>query len=233
MGEDNALSRNPIAKPGFVPGERICHLSERLDFSCQGCGGCCTDTTPFVTPQDVWELARKLGMSTSDVLQEFLIIRYDRLSEGGPAVPMLCLDMKGPAAQCGLLDPDNLRCRAYAERPLSCRLFPAGIRHLQEPGGSWRDQWLLVHPLPECRGYGRGIGTVGDYVREQGLDGRAAHARDYAAFAREIFGDNLELAEEEAFGEAFLGALFDLDSRPGRGFEERYENAKGLVRGWI
>lgn len=226
------MARNVISESGFVPGERTCDLSERLNFACQGCGSCCTDTTPFVTPRDVWDLARRLRLGTADVMQEFLIIRYDHLNEDGPLIPMLCLDMKGPAAQCGLLDPAGLRCRAYAARPLSCRLFPAGIRHISEPDGNWRDQWLLVHPLPECRGYGRGNGTVGDYVREQGLDDRAAHARDYAAFGQEIFCDHPKLAEDEEFAEAFLGALFDLDSRTGEGFEERYENAKAMVRGW-
>lgn len=220
-------------KSAFVPGERPVSPSDRIDFGCQCCGGCCTNTTPYVSPLDVWNLARHLGVATSDVLERNLVIGEDWVTRPDRVVPLLRLEMAVPSNQCRFLDPLTTRCRVHPARPLSCRLFPAGLRHVHQNDGSLADRFICVEPLPECSGYGKGWNTVGEYAGLAGIDDQVQRSRDYAAFCDEVFGRNAGLAADPDFADAFLGALFDLDSRPGRSFDEKYEAAKGLVRSWL
>lgn len=220
-------------KNAFIPGEKRISPSDRIDFDCQCCGGCCTNTTPYVSPLDVWSLARHLGVATSDVLENSLVIGEDWVTRPGQIVPLLRLEMTEPLNQCGFLDPLSTRCRVHPARPLSCRLFPAGLRHVHLDDGSLADWLIGVNPLPECSGYGKGRNTVGEYADMAAIADQVSHSRDYAAFCDEIFGQEAGLAADPDFADAFLGALFDLDSRPGRGFGEKYEAAKRLVRSWL
>lgn len=220
-------------KSEFVPGERSVAPSDKMDFDCQCCGGCCTYTTPYVSPLDVWNLARHLGVATSDVLEHNLVIGEDWVTRPGRVVPLLRLEMAEPTGQCRFLDPLTTRCRVHPARPLSCRLFPAGLRHVHQDDGSLVDRLIRVEPLPECTGYGKGRNTVGEYAGIALIGDQAEHSRDFAAFCDEVFGQNAGLAADPDFADAFLGALFDLDSRPGGDFGEKYEAAKRLVRSWL
>lgn len=216
-----------------VPGERDAQWGESIDFECLGCGGCCTNTTPFVTPSDVWNLSRAIGVSTGDFLEGYLVVRPDRITAASGVVPLLCLDEPAPSLMCRFLDPSSRRCRVYLSRPLACRMFPAGVRHERSGDGRWDDRLILVDPLPECRGYGRSVNTVREYLEGTVNHRDLENSRDFAAFCEEVFAGRPDLRENEDFGDAFLAALFDLDSRPGGRFEERYEAGKRLVRSWV
>lgn len=238
MDRKNGRGQDASEVPGaagesFAPGETNASVTDPIGFECRGCGGCCTNTTPFVTPLDAWNLSRRLGVETGRLLQDYLIIREDRITPTSGTVPLLCLDQPGPGLMCRFLDPVSRRCRVYEARPLSCRMFPVGVRHERDSLGRWQDRLVVVTPLPECRGYGRSMNTIGEYLRDAVRPEDIEHSRDYAAFCDEVFSANPGLRDDEDFGDAFLAALFDLDSRPGENFAERFDAGRRLVRSWV
>lgn len=204
----------------FVPGEDPVCPGDRLDFACQGCGGCCTDTTPYLTPYDVWRLARHLGLTTGEILDRTALVRPE---DGG--APLLQLILAGENGECVFLAPAARLCLVYPARPLSCRAFPLGLRH--EADG---DRLTKAHTLPECRGEGRGRQTAGEYLEAQ-LDAEERRwSRAYAGLAREIFPPGGRRSEDPEYVSYYLRTCFDLDALAGEGFADRFAEAAYRLR---
>lgn len=237
--------------------------SERINFACRQCGGCCTNTTPYVTPLDVWRLARALDTSTSDIISKRLIIIETSLSGVGNMgrVPLLALKMTGrPGSlyrshsrsssrfkQCIFLKRETHRCIVYGSRPLSCRMFPAGLQYLadgdkaggaracsngDEGDGIEKYHFVMVKPLPECAGYGAGNNTLQQYLNGEVHDDDLDCWRQYTELMLQVFQGN-DLAANEDFADSFLAAIFDLDGRDGADFRERFEQGRNLVMSWL
>lgn len=201
-------------RPDFIPGEDPIAPAARLDFACQGCGGCCTDTTPYVTPYDVWRLARHLDASTASVLDRTVL---DLPEEDGQ--PLLYISGTG-AGECLWLDHASRRCRVYAVRPFSCRAFPIGVRH-----DARGDVLSKARTLPGCRGEGRGRQTVQAYLDESITPDDWRWSRAYAAVAREAFPPGEARVRDREYVSYYLHTLFDLDRLPGRDFAARFAEA--------
>jgi Fe-S-cluster containining protein len=223
-------------------GQRLADPSEHIDFACRQCGGCCTNTTPYVTPWDVWRLARALGTSTSDIITKYLIIIETSLPgvENLGRVPLLALKMTGNSRsrskQCVFLDRETHRCTVYNARPLSCRMFPAGLQYSEK----CQYVMVMVKPLPECSGYGAGHNTLQQYLNGEIHDEDLNCWRQYTDLMVQVFQGN-DLAANEDFADSFLAAIFDLDNREGfdpdnRGgndFCGRFAQGRQLVLGWL
>jgi Fe-S-cluster containining protein len=101
--------------------------AEHLAFVCNGCGECCRKHRVALTHHDLERLADSLR-ATPASLVEWLPpdqVDLDAVSASMVILPpgprLMVLAHAGGA--CTLLDTDN-RCRAYAARPLDCRLYP-------------------------------------------------------------------------------------------------------------
>lgn len=223
--------------------QRLADPSERIDFVCRQCGGCCTNTTPYVTPLDVWRLARFLDISTSDIISKHLIIIETDLPGVASMgrVPLLALRMAGRgrsqphSKQCVFLNRETHRCTVYAARPLSCRMFPAGLQHSTDGNGDSPEKnfhYVLVQPLPECNGYGAGCNTLQQYLAGDVHDDDLDCWRQYTDLVVRAFQGN-DLASNEDFADSFLAAIFDLDGRDGADFNACFEQGRNLVMGWL
>lgn len=122
-----------------------------INFSCRHCGHCCRDVVCLPTPWDVVRLAREEGADPYKFL-EFLspdeiqgVSNSDRTwlrCNGTRYLMALRRSTKG----CFFLDKRSLHCRAYAARPLLCRLYPFAVqesRHGQYKG-------FALHKDVEC-----------------------------------------------------------------------------------
>lgn len=214
--------------------QRLADPSEHIDFACRQCGGCCTNTTPYVTPLDVWRLARTLDISTSDIISKHLVIIETSLLgvENMGRVPLLALKMTGRSRskQCIFLNRETQRCTVYSARPLSCRIFPAGLQHLTDGDKAWG--YVMVKPLPECAGYGAGSNTLQQYLSGEVHDDDLDCWQQYTELMVQVFQGN-DLAANENFADAFLAAIFDLDGRNGADLREQFEQGRNLVMGWL
>lgn len=109
---------------------------------------CCRDLNQFLTPYDVLRLKRGLGLSSGQFLQQ-----YTRRHTGpGSGLPVVTLKPGDPERRtCPLVTPHG--CRAYRDRPSSCRTYPLVrvLRRSRENGDVLEEYRLLREP--HCRGF--------------------------------------------------------------------------------
>lgn len=109
-------------------GEGIEHLKDfMLDldsefrFKCRRCGKCCIhqDTILF-NARDIYNIARKKGMTMQQVIEAYTEVYIGRNSR----IPVVHLLSNGPKEACPLLE--NGRCSVHDCKPTVCALFPLG-----------------------------------------------------------------------------------------------------------
>jgi Fe-S-cluster containining protein len=101
--------------------------SEHLTFRCNGCGDCCRRLRVALTHCDLGRLVGALAVPPSDLVAWLAPADVNFAAESasfvtlreGPRLMVLAHD----AGACRLLGAGD-RCRAYAARPLDCRLYP-------------------------------------------------------------------------------------------------------------
>lgn len=88
---------------------------------CEGCSACCCGVGELVklTPFDIYEMMRGLGVSFDDLLADHLELRT------ADKITLPYLKMLGPDERCSFLN-DEGRCSIHGYRPNICRLFPLG-----------------------------------------------------------------------------------------------------------
>ncbi len=83
---------------------------------------CCADINILLTPLDVLRLARSLGISTTDFLEEYTLIPITKDLH----LPVAVLKMgDDPEKHCRFLGDQG--CTVYDARPWSCRMYPLGM----------------------------------------------------------------------------------------------------------
>ncbi|MGQ5711541.1 YkgJ family cysteine cluster protein [Desulforudis sp. DRI-14] len=132
----------------------------RFCFSCHrglACfGSCCRDVNIFLSPYDVLRLKRKLGVSSSEFLQEYTLLAHEA------GIPLVQLKMReGEDLRCPFVGPEG--CRVYDERPWSCRMAPVDIKG--------PETYTFVFDSAFCLGLNEPEEwTVTGWMADQGLD---------------------------------------------------------------
>lgn len=106
-----------------------------LGFRCTHCGNCCVDTIVPVTAEDVQRLARGTGLGAEQIVAFYAGDEFDDGGEGlsfaeldiGPRILGLRrrLDPERDEEACRFFQHD--RCTVYADRPITCRLWPFSL----------------------------------------------------------------------------------------------------------
>lgn len=96
-------------------------LDSEFRFKCSQCGRCCIhqDTVMF-NPRDIYNIARKKGMTTLEVVEAYTEVYIGPNSR----IPIVHLLSNGPNGACPLLE--NGRCSVHECKPMVCALFPLG-----------------------------------------------------------------------------------------------------------
>lgn len=118
-------------------------LNDMLKLSCQDCAGCfaCCEgmgSSVVLTPYDVFELERNLGVTFEQLMQEKIELGIS----DGMILPNL--KMAGEREVCGFLNEEG-RCSIHTFRPGICRLFPLGRQY----GESKINYIFLEHACPK------------------------------------------------------------------------------------
>ena len=96
-------------------------LDSEFQFKCRRCGKCCKNQdTILFNARDIYNIAKKLGKTTEQVIKECTEV-YIGDSSRLPVVHMVPV---GPARRCPLLQND--RCSVHDCKPTVCALFPLG-----------------------------------------------------------------------------------------------------------
>ena len=126
---------------------------------------CCRELDLALTPYDVLRLRRRLGISSGQFLEQYVIVEWDS-SQLFPTCYLTMVD--DGRASCVFVCATG--CTVYPDRPGSCRAYPIGR------GAARTDQGPPVESLvevrePHCRGFAEECTqSVADYLRGQGLD---------------------------------------------------------------
>jgi uncharacterized protein len=176
--------------------------TDRLPLTCTRLGTCCHGHRILLSPWELAWLAQGLGVSPRVLRDTRTVGGGTQLKADGP------VGIHGPATHrvpaCTLYDPAQ-GCRAHAQRPLACRLYPLGrqrhdgaIRYYH-PGTVMpcRELCPTVTELPER--------SVGEYLREQDISAGAAAHDGYASLAYGLVNAALVIADAGEISRAQLG----------------------------
>ena len=143
--------------------------SDTFTFSCSAervCfNDCCRDLNQLLTPYDILRLKQRLNLPANLFLKRYTSTRL------GPetGLPVISLTA-GPAPErrCPFVNPQG--CRAYEDRPSSCRMYPlARIVSRCRESGRLREHYILLQET-HCMGLTRApVQTVGEWLEGQAL----------------------------------------------------------------
>lgn len=153
----------------MTAGPAAAPLGERT--FCFGCGPevpcfteCCSQLNLMLTPYDVLRLARRLGVTTGEMVE-----RHAYSVEEPGKLPALRLEMRAEDGRCPFVTAEG--CTVYEDRPSACRAYPvarAATRGSRE--GEVRQAFFLVRE-DHCKGFGAGRDWTGEaYCLDQGLE---------------------------------------------------------------
>ena len=83
---------------------------------------CCADINIILTPLDVLRLARRVGVTTTEFLDEYCLHPITK----DLSLPIVMLGMgEDPAKKCRFVGEEG--CTVYEDRPWACRMYPVGM----------------------------------------------------------------------------------------------------------
>ncbi len=96
-------------------------LNDKFHFKCRGCGTCCKHRDDIMlTTRDLYNIARKLGMTLDAVIEKYCEAYVGSTSR----IPIVRLRPVGADGRCPLLS--DKRCLVHEAKPAVCALYPLG-----------------------------------------------------------------------------------------------------------
>jgi len=96
-------------------------LDEPFKFKCRGCGKCCKNRDDvMLTSRDLFVIAKHLGKSPADVIEEY----GDCFIGQDSRFPIIRIQPRGVNRACPFLV--GKRCQIHESKPVVCALFPVG-----------------------------------------------------------------------------------------------------------
>lgn len=144
--------------------------NDSFNFECQDqcMGRCCTNITILLDPWDIEEIARHLGLSGRDFVDQYCYLDFDqqikwsyaclRQAKDGPCIFML----------------EGGKCEIYPVRSRNCRTYPVGRAVRFEFNGEqsqMEERLFMVERQPFCFGHNADrTWTVGEWLEDAGAN---------------------------------------------------------------
>ena len=128
---------------------------------------CCGDVNIFLSPYDVLRMKKRLGMTSTDFLDEYAILPVQKDMK----TPVVMLRMNDDEAKtCPFLKDEG--CSLYSDRPWPCRMYPLGLASQKDTPDGWRgDRFYFLLQEDVCQGFGEPQEwTVRQWFEDQGID---------------------------------------------------------------
>jgi Fe-S-cluster containining protein len=153
-----------------LAGRRQLKADEEFSFACHnglGCfGKCCADVNIFLTPLDVLKLARRIGKTTTEVLDQHTMMPITKDLH----LPVVMLKMLGEdeGKRCPFVDENG--CTVYEDRPWSCRMYPVGMGVPPSRAGEEPEPIYVLFEDDLCEGFTeKKTWTVRQWLADQGV----------------------------------------------------------------
>ena len=187
-------------------------MEEVLRFRCgkeNGCfSECCRNINQCLMPYDILRLKNRLGMTSGEFLKTYTW-RHTGPESGLPMIELKHDPSTGYA--CPFSSGEG--CSVYADRPVSCRLYPLarGVARSREDGAI-REYYAVIRES-HCRGFDGGLKgtTIRRFVEDQGaLEYNAMNDKlmEIISLKNRIMPGKLEGAQADLF----YMAVYDLDT---------------------
>jgi Fe-S-cluster containining protein len=128
---------------------------------------CCGDVNIFLSPYDVLRLKRRLGMSSTEFLEQYTLMPVQK----DMRTPVVMLKMNDDEEKsCPFLTEEG--CGVYTDRPWPCRMYPLGMAAQKDTPDGWRgDRFFFLLQEEGCTGFGEAKEwTVRQWMDDQGID---------------------------------------------------------------
>ncbi len=130
--------------------EKRLQLSDAFIFSCHrdlACfNTCCRNKHLPLTPFDICNLRKTLGLHSDDFLSRYTLYQVDPGS-GFPVVTLKMMDDQNSG--CPFVTEQG--CGVYEDRPTACRLYPLGRAVGKNETGDWSGFYFMLD-TPKCMG---------------------------------------------------------------------------------
>lgn len=100
---------------------------------------CCADVTIFLTPYDVLRLKNRLGISSSEFMDQYTHL----LTKENQVIPVVALKMSDNEKKSCQLVTEN-GCTVYEDRPWACRMFPLDVDE--------QEKFSVIAAQEKCKG---------------------------------------------------------------------------------
>ena len=158
---ESPFGESPVM-PEMIDGTATIQFQCRKGIDCWN--ACCSNIDISLTPVDILRLSRRLGISTTEVLQQYTF-PYE-LEPGGIAGVKFKPVENGTA--CQFMRPEG--CDVYSDRPTACRYYPVALLSLRRSDEYTDRQAFAMVKEPHCHGHMEPRRqTVDEYRQDQGV----------------------------------------------------------------
>ena len=123
-------------------------LDDTFSFGCTMCGKCCINREDILlNPKDVYNIARKLDLTPTEVLKEYC----DAYIGEDSRMPIVRLQPRGIVKRCPFLK--ERKCSIHEAKPTVCATFPIGrclVNDTDKPGGFQSEDIIYILNDPGC-----------------------------------------------------------------------------------
>ena len=168
---------------------------------------CCCDVNIFLSPFDVLRMKKRLGMTSSDFLEEYALMPVQKDMKT-PAVVLRMNDDKDKT--CPFLSAEG--CGIYSDRPWPCRMYPLGLAAQKDTPDGWRgERFYFLMKEAVCQGFEEAKEwTVRQWFDNQGIDEYDMWGEQFKEVTLHSFFEAGGLLSPQRM-QMFFTACYDLD----------------------
>ena len=162
----NLISESPFSQSPVMP--ELLDGSATIQFQCRkgiDCwNACCSNIDISLTPVDVLRLSRRLGISTTEFLQQYTF-PYEMEPNGIAGIKFKPVE---DGTACQFMRPEG--CDIYDDRPTACRYYPVALLSMRRSDEYPDRQSYAMVKEPHCHGHQepRKL-TIDEYRQDQGI----------------------------------------------------------------
>ncbi len=168
---------------------------------------CCSDITIFLTPYDVVRLKNRLGITSSEFIDKYAIVPFDKNSP----YPVVVLKMQSNERKtCHFVS--DIGCTVYEDRPWACRMYPLGLASPKDgEKGDLDKEFFFLLKDSDCKGHLEDHQyTVGEWIGDQGIEQYSEIGELFKDITlHDYFKKNQQLTPQAM--DMFFTACYDID----------------------
>jgi uncharacterized protein len=173
-----------------------CHPGVKCFTAC--CGGIKIILTPF----DILQLTKRLGIPAHEFLQKYTHPTYLENTD----MPGVMFKLNEDDKKCPFVTPEG--CTVYTDRPTACRYYPVGMADFHEGGSHDKDgneiaseeeKFFFVVKEDHCKGFEEDKEwTVREWRADQGVDVRDEMNKEWLRLVmrRKSYGHQATLSDQ-------------------------------------